>query len=293
MKRPMTLRIAQISDTHMTRGPSMFQYNWEIVVEAIRDWAPDLVVCTGDIAMDGPNTPDDLVYAREQFNRLGAEVWAVPGNHDVGDVDVGHNRIDDHFIAQYAELFGPDFWVRERKGWILIGLNAQLPGSCLAGEHAQLEMLREALSIARGRPVAVFSHKALHLGVPDAEDPPGWTIPLPQRSALRDLLLQGKVRLYSSGNFHRYREMDDNGMRLLWAPSPAFITNHPKFERRGGLVKCGFVRIELGPEGSVTTAFADDNAMVQFDIQNALNDGGARRKEWSERLSLQVTRIDA
>lgn len=287
----MSLKIVHISDTHFSRRPSVFQYNWEIAVDLIRDLAPDLVVCTGDIAMNAATDPDDLVYAREQLDRLGVEVLAVPGNHDVGDLFVGHDPIDAASIDAYRRVFGPDFWAVQREGWLLVGLNAQLSGSGLADESDQLNMLKEALAGANGMPVAVFNHKALHLGAPDVADPPGWTIPQPQRAELRDLLIgHGNVRLYASGHFHRYREMEDAGIRLIWAPSPAFITNHPKFAPRGGLVKSGFTRIGLAPDGTVDAAFVDDNAMIQFDLQNAINDGGAARRHWASKVSIGITR---
>jgi 3',5'-cyclic AMP phosphodiesterase CpdA len=287
----MSLTIVQISDTHLSRQPTFFQYNWEIMVEMIRASSPDLVVCTGDIAMNGPRNVDDLVYAREQFDRLGVEVMVVPGNHDVGDNFVGHDAITDNHIAQYRDVFGPDFWIAKRKGWQLVGLNAQLFGSGLAAEREQMEMLEGALSSAEELPVAVFNHKALYLRAPDAEDPKGWTIPLAQRQALRTLLQRDeRVRLYASGHFHRYREMEDGEMRLVWGPSPAFIINHPSFASRGGLAKAGFARIELADDGTVTSAFVEDNAMIQFDIQNVLNDGGAARRHWMSKLSLPLVR---
>jgi 3',5'-cyclic AMP phosphodiesterase CpdA len=287
----MSLSVIQISDTHFSRDGSLFRYNWEIIVDMIREAPPDLVVCTGDIAMNGPHDPDDLVYAREQLDRLGVEVLPIPGNHDVGDITVGHDVISETFVGRYRDVFGPDFWVAKRKDWVLIGLNAQLAGSALVGEDEQLVMLADALSAAKHSPVAVFNHKALYLSAPELDDPKGWTVPLAQRDTLRGLLHgHDNVRLYASGHFHRYRELDDGVMKMLWAPSPAFITNHQKFASRGGIAKAGYARIELASDGGVATSFVEDNAMIQFDIQNAINDGGVARRRWMSKLSLSLVR---
>lgn len=288
----MSFRVALVSDLHLTRRPSLFQYNWEIVVDMIRDWSPDLVVCAGDIAVDGPGSPDDLAYGKEQLGRLGVEVLSIPGNHDVGDAFIGHDPIEEAAMERYRSVFGPDHWVVERGGWVLVGLNAQVIGTGLAGEAEQMEALERAIADASGKPIAVFSHKTLHLGEPEAELPVGWTLPQPHATRLRTIMQDGGVRFYGSGHFHRYREIDDGGLRLLWAPSPAFLTNHPSFAARGGLSKVGFVCLELDPDGTFESRFAEDNAMVQFDIQNAITDGGKSRTRWSEKLSVNVVRKD-
>lgn len=288
----MSFRIALVSDLHLTRGPSLFQYNWEIVVDMIREWSPDLVVCAGDLAVDGPGNPDDLVYGNEQLGRLGVDVLSIPGNHDVGDAFIGHDPVEEAVMERYRSVFGPDHWVVEQGGWILVGLNAQLIGTGLNGEAEQMKALESAIANAAGKPVAVFGHKTLHLGDPEAEIPTGWTLPRPQGALLRKVMQDGGVRFYASGHFHRYREIDDNGLRLLWSPSPAFLTNHPSFAARGGLSKAGFMCLELEPDGTFTSRFAEDNAMIQFDIQNAITDGSKSRKRWSEKLSINVVRRD-
>lgn len=288
----MSFRIALVSDLHLTRGSSLFQYNWEIVVDMIREWSPDLVVCAGDIAVDGPGNPDDLVYGKEQLGRLGVDVLSIPGNHDVGDAFLGHDPVKETTMERYRSVFGPDRWVVERGGWILVGLNAQLIGTGLSGEAEQMEALERAIADASGKPVAVFGHKTLHIGDPEAELPTGWTLPRPQAARLRAAMLDGGVRFYASGHFHRYREIDDNGLRLLWAPSPAFLTNHPSFATRGGLSKVGFICLQLDRDGAFTSRFAEDNAMIQFDLQNAIADGGKSRKRWSKKLSVSVVRKD-
>ena len=44
----MTIRIAQVSDAHLSPRLPLFESNFDRVAQAVRDAAPDLVVATGD-----------------------------------------------------------------------------------------------------------------------------------------------------------------------------------------------------------------------------------------------------
>jgi calcineurin-like phosphoesterase family protein len=75
-----------VSDTHLsTRTPEALS-NWDAVVRHASGSRPALVVHAGDVTADGVDRPDELGLARTALDRLGTPVWAVPGNHDVGEI---------------------------------------------------------------------------------------------------------------------------------------------------------------------------------------------------------------
>jgi 3',5'-cyclic AMP phosphodiesterase CpdA len=109
----MTLRIAQISDAHLSARRPFFQHNWEVLLEHLAQAAPDLIVSTGDMTIDGSDHESELDFAAVQFRRLGREVLFVPGNHDVGnsrpDVRGGETLITEERRTAYCRRFGRDF----------------------------------------------------------------------------------------------------------------------------------------------------------------------------------------
>ena len=71
-------RIGLLSDVHLSRARPWFHANWELLLaELARAPAPDMFIITGDCALDAPVREDDLVFAREQFDRLPAP-WRCP-----------------------------------------------------------------------------------------------------------------------------------------------------------------------------------------------------------------------
>ena len=56
----MTYRVAQISDTHLSRDKPFFVANFERVAAALVAAAPDLVLNTGDVSLDGAIEEGDL-----------------------------------------------------------------------------------------------------------------------------------------------------------------------------------------------------------------------------------------
>ena len=60
----MTFRIAQISDTHLSREKPFFNENFARVSEHLIGQRPDLVINSGDMALDGPSREGDLAEAR-------------------------------------------------------------------------------------------------------------------------------------------------------------------------------------------------------------------------------------
>ena len=76
----MTFRVAQISDTHLSREKPFFVENFTIVATALAASGPDLVLNTGDMSLDG--IEKDVGYVEHCFEPDGSHssvLVHVPG----------------------------------------------------------------------------------------------------------------------------------------------------------------------------------------------------------------------
>jgi hypothetical protein len=96
------------------------------VVAHVNAAQPDMLLNTGDIALNGENVPDDLAFAAEQHSRLTVPVQAIPGNHDIGDNPSPNSHgagISDLRREIYRSHFGAEQWTMEAGDWFFIALN--------------------------------------------------------------------------------------------------------------------------------------------------------------------------
>ncbi len=259
------MRIIQISDTHLSAAHRHFSAN----NEAIRAWLaaeqPDLIIHTGDLAMDGAGAPADLAMAATWNSGFSAPVLSVPGNHDVGDVAAirPDQTVDDARLALWRAHLGPDRWLHDQGGWRLIGLNAMLFGSGHPDEETQFAWLEGAL--ATDLPVALFQHKPLFIDAPD-EGPRGyWTLTPEPRRRLLDLLAGARVRLVATGHLHIHRERHLDGIDHVWGPAASFVCGESQ-EDLGGARRLGALVHEFGAE-RVTTRFIRPDGLTDLTIE--------------------------
>jgi predicted phosphodiesterase len=99
----MPTRIAHLSDLHF--GGAFDIVAWNAVKTAVTNFDPDLLIVSGDL-VDDPRR-DHMLAARHELQQLatraGAELYVVPGNHDVfklSGVDVKGDR-----SGLYYEIF--------------------------------------------------------------------------------------------------------------------------------------------------------------------------------------------
>lgn len=224
-----SFRLLQISDTHLSRKNPYFLANWERVAHHVNATRPDLVINTGDVALDGTHDGDDLVFAAELHQALDCPVHAVPGNHDLGDNPVDGIAVMGHAVtdgrrAVWHRLFGDDFWSVDVGRWRLVGLNAQLFGTGIDGEDAQWSFLTAALADAGDRSVALFLHKPLFKTDPsETIEARHRYVPEAQRDRLMQLFATARMRLVASGHVHQYRAVRYEAATHVWCPSTAFI----------------------------------------------------------------------
>jgi 3',5'-cyclic AMP phosphodiesterase CpdA len=255
----MAFRIAQISDTHLSRERPFFAANFLRVAEHLRAERPDLVVNTGDLALDGPQREEDLAEARRLHEAIGQPVRSIPGNHDVGECQEApaHPQlrpITDPLRRRYVRHFGAGYWALDVPGWRLAALDAQLLGSDLEDAGAQLRFLREAAAGAAGRRIALFVHKPLFHLSPEETAVGGRFVNPEPRKQLLDIFEGNRPALVCSGHVHQFLSSQVRETHHVWAPSTAFVlpdAQQPVY----GLKEAGYVAHDLFPDGTHASRF--------------------------------------
>ncbi len=221
----MTTRLLQISDTHLSSIHPHFQDNFETLLAWMAQDPPDLVICTGDLSLDGAGGEEDLRFAVEQLARLPARCLMIPGNHDVGDYPVlgGHQPTDAARLARWRAVVGPDHFVEDVPGWRLIGLDTQTLDTGLPEEAAQWRALEAAVAGAAGRAIGLFLHKPLCQHRLDDTEVTYWPVLQPARDALVAAFGAAPPRFVASGHIHQWRDHAPDGLRQIWAPAVSFI----------------------------------------------------------------------
>jgi 3',5'-cyclic AMP phosphodiesterase CpdA len=160
------MRIAQITDPHMTAGPpEPGGYDAAAalgaVLERVMQLGPDVVLLTGDLAANG--RPEEYRRLRALVAGLGVPLAAVPGNHDDRDA----------FARELGGVVGVGAGARlslalEDGPVRLIGLDTLVDGADAGGlGAAQLAWAAETLGRDDPRPVLVFMHHPpFALGLP-------------------------------------------------------------------------------------------------------------------------------
>jgi alkaline phosphatase D len=248
MTSPSALRIVQISDTHLSRRRPFFHHNWELLVDLLAAEPCDLVVCSGDMTVDGSDFEDELAFAAQQFRRISREVLFIPGNHDIGnsrpDVRGGETVITAERREAFIRHFGADFWTREiGTSWRLLGLNSLVFGSGLPAEAEQNEMIRAAAGENDGRRLIIFQHKPLYLASATEDKLTQGSLYPEHRSHLRQMLSAAGEVTICSGHIHDYKTDAWDNLQQIWAPSTAFVIDtsglhYPRY----GVRRVGYLR---------------------------------------------------
>jgi 3',5'-cyclic AMP phosphodiesterase CpdA len=277
-----TIRVFQVSDTHLSGERAYFVANWEAFAQAVDEARPDMVINSGDIALDGPGRIEDLTFARTLHDALCVPHLCIPGNHDVGDNPAeGYTPkqpVDAERLAAFRRIFGDDWWAVDAGAWRFIGLNAQLFGSQLPDEDAQWAFLAEALDEAEDRPIAVWIHKPLLNKDPAETGETAYRYVVPAaRDRLLALFASAPVKLVASGHTHQHRRTRVAGIEFVWCPSTGFVLKSAAMQPVIGTKEVGFVDYSFAPDGSVSIAIRRLPTMIDHDIAdfpNAYGDYG-------------------
>lgn len=217
----MAFRIAQISDTHLSGARPFFDDNFPPLAEALRQAAPDLVIHTGDLSLDGADSEGDLRHGAALMKGLGQDWVAVPGNHDVGDDAVlgGSQPVNAARLARWEACVGPLHFHRDIPGWRLIGYDTQGFGTNAAHRDA----VAEAIAGAGPRRIAFFQHKPITESRLDDTAVNYWPLLPEPRGMLLAMLGDRRPAVIASGHVHQAHEHDGDGIRQIWAPAVGFI----------------------------------------------------------------------
>ena len=241
------VRVIQISDTHLSPTKQHFGANWAPVVRWIAAHKPDLVIHTGDVTVDAADQEADATHCATLLKSLGVPVLAVPGNHDVGEVENIHQPVNEERLARFRQHFGADRWARDVEGWRLIGLNSMIFGG--GREDAeQTEWLADTMADAGGRHIAWFTHRPLFIGAPDEGDTGYWSVKPRERRALLDLAQRHHVKIVSTGHLHRWHDFALDGTRYIWGPSSGFLVGERMAPPMGGVTRLGAVIYDIDGE---------------------------------------------
>lgn len=247
----MTVRVAQISDSHLSPSKPFFQGNFERVVAHLHDDRPDLVINTGDLSLDGADLDADLEHAQAAHAKLSIETHVLPGNHDVGDhVDVARRQpVNAERLDRYRRIIGADAWAIDLPGWRLLGLNALTLGTEAVDDGAQMELIRDGLATLDGRALAIFLHKPLmDETYEEALVNSRFTTPGP-RAALLAALGSVIPAVMACGHVHQYRDTTVAGTRHVWAPATSFLISDP-WQPGYGCKTIGYVEHEFDADGA-------------------------------------------
>lgn len=271
------LTFAVIADSHFHPGGGPSQAAWAsdanfnarntAVVAMLRRARPAFVVHLGDVPHPVPGLPehaDALGVARATYAPLPMPLYVVPGNHDVGDkphpwAPAPSVSLEKHAVFQAT--WGPPWWVVERDGLRLIGVDTPLLNSGLSLEEAQWAWL-DALLLPGGPRTFVFLHYPpflLDAGEPEHYD----NLAEPARGRLLGLFRRAGVEAVFCGHVHHpfWNRHDNCDFYLL--PSTAFV--------RPGYSELG--RVGPGPEYG-----RDDTARLGFCLVHVSAQG--HRVEW-------------
>ncbi len=240
------MRILQISDTHISAEHHDFRENRAEIAKLVAEIAPDLVINSGDISMNGCISEQDLADAAKWHQSLGCPVFSVPGNHDVGDLATirADQVLDDERLERFRTLAGPDRWVHDIDGWRFIGLNAMLFATGHVDEEAQFAWLAEAVQTSAK--IALFLHKPLFIDRPDEGARGYWTVVPQARQRLLDIIRGYDVRLVASGHLHIARDYHFDGITHLWCPASSFVCGDIQ-EDLGGQRRIGYIDFTFTP----------------------------------------------
>ncbi|MCP8940330.1 metallophosphoesterase [Alsobacter sp. SYSU M60028] len=263
----MSVRVAHISDLHVSPERPFFNANMERLFAHLRGERPDILLNTGDLGLFGERDNGDLGCALAQHRELGVECRIVPGNHDVGEhPDIaGADQVNDERLARYRRVVGPDFWVLDLPGWRLVGIDALIAGTMLSGWAEQAEGLRRAAEGRAGRSLALVLHKPLADERYDDEAlSPRFSSPGARRAIL-DALGPHCPALVLCGHVHQYRDAAIGGSRHIWAPPASFVIGDPWQPSYGGKA-VGYLDHVFHADGSHEARLRTVRGLVHNDL---------------------------
>ena len=185
---------------------------------------------------------------------------ALPGNHDIGDVDDDEHPVDDDRGSAGATLFGDLWWATALGGWRLVGIDIQTLASTSPAADEHWAWLQER-SPATARRRCSCTVRCARGATRPRRSPP-LRHRRPPRRACSTLVASAGVRVVASGHVHQHLVTVADGVvpRLgavdvgRPARTPAARDRHPS--------TTGVIELVLDDDGEATAAYVRPAGMV-------------------------------
>ncbi len=325
----MPVSFAVIADSHFHPPGVPEQAVWEsdrwfndrnrAAVALVRRAKPAFTIHLGDVPHPVPGLAahaEALAVAHATYAGLDP-LYVVPGNHDVGDKPhpwAPAPSVSAEKHAVFAAHWGPPWWVVERDGVVLLGVDTPVLNSGLPLEAEQWAWLAETLAGLRGRRIFAFVHYPPYLlepGEPEHYD----NLAEPARGRLLDLLVDAGVEALFCGHVHhpfwnRHVRADGRALDIYLLPSTAFVRpgyaelarvgpggEHGRDERE----RLGFCLVHVDDAGHRVEWVRTGGATEPVDIVAGLGPGEARprcpvgltlRHAWDAVLDIPADGLD-
>ncbi len=274
------IRIAVIADSHFHPDQAHSQSAYASdrqhnarnarVAALVAEARPDAVVHLGDVPHPVPGSSPHgaaLAVARRTYQALGAPLYVVPGNHDVGDkphAGIGAPAAGAHH-AHFEATWGPAHQSVDLGDVHLALIDTPILGTGTDREARQRVWLEGDLSAARtrGQRILAFTHYPPFLTEPD--EPEHYDNLAPDdRAWLLDVLLRHEVDALFCGHVHHFFWNRARGLDLYLMPSTAFV--RPEYSE--------LTPVPPGPEFG-----RDDTGRLGFAFVHV--DAAGHRVEWT------------
>ncbi len=182
------IKIAHISDTHITSGEAYKGYAYDLIANEINTLDYNLVIHTGDVTNEGLR--EEYERASYELKKIQKPLIVLPGNHDARNVG----------YELFQKYIGPLNGVYERKDLVIIWTDSTIPdlNDGRIGGY-KFHWLKEKLE--------EYSHKKFKIVASHHH-----LVPLPDTGRERnvlfnagdvlELLLKHEVNLYLCGHKH-------------------------------------------------------------------------------------------
>lgn len=245
-------RIGFLSDLHVNlhtneSGP-LYNRHTDEAIAAVNAAKVDLVLIAGDLTDHG--RPDQMALFKKKAKQFQAPVLFIPGNHDVGHAGSPEKprTMTREKVKLFAEKVGPNYFVAEKAGIRVVGLNSCLFGTGFPEEAEQWQLLEKALAKPAAKPTLLMEHYPLFLK--DVDEPANgvWNAHPEPRKRLLALIQQAGVKAVLSGHLHRPITNRLDGVLFLSNTATAFGLPHGKQE-------CGWMLLTVPRQGEVQFEF--------------------------------------
>ncbi|MBC8259724.1 MAG: metallophosphoesterase [SAR324 cluster bacterium] len=329
MKDNCLLQFAVIADTHIRLSGATDEGGYasnrvandraKYVVDLLNKLEPDFVIHLGDLVHPIPALKihqDAVKTACDIFAKLQAKLFAIPGNHDIGDKANGFLPapvIDANSHHVFEKKWGPLYQSFSNQNSHFICLDTPLMNSGLLREKEQKKWLENELSTAHidGLRIFVFTHYPLLIC--DPEEPDHYdNIDDPARSWLLDLFNQNEVEAVFSGHVHNVFVGVHEKTKYYSLPATSFV--RPEYSElytvgpadeygRNDIAKLGFFFVKIYEDRHQIIPVRTYGAGESFSGVNAVDPqtitakkhqmlGVTLRQGWGRRIELAVDGLD-